>query len=95
MKVYNGRGEIEKRIKDGKNTLRWDKTSMGVLAYDLLHIIRKFYLFGEEVRRSMELLIQRLINVGAKVVYHAPQWHVHVTSTFTLTCYYRAMFGHG
>lgn len=26
-KVYNGRREIENRIKEGKNTLRWDKTS--------------------------------------------------------------------
>ena len=27
VKVYNGRAEIENRIKEGKNTLRWDKTS--------------------------------------------------------------------
>lgn len=27
VKVYNGRGDVENRIKDGKNTLRWDKTS--------------------------------------------------------------------
>ncbi len=26
-KVYNGRREIEDRIKEGKKTLRWDKTS--------------------------------------------------------------------
>jgi len=25
IKVYNGRAEIENRIKAGKNTLRWDK----------------------------------------------------------------------
>ena len=78
VKVYNGRGEVENRIKEGKNTLRWDKTSchsfdanharlkMGVLAYNLLHLIREFYLVGEEVRRSMEWLIRRLIKVGAK-----------------------------
>jgi hypothetical protein len=51
---YNGRGEVENRIKEGKNTRRWDKTScqrfeanqarlkMGVLAYNLLHMIRQF-----------------------------------------------------
>jgi hypothetical protein len=51
-KVYNGRGDVENRIKGGKNTLRWDKTScqrfeanqarlqMGVLAYNLLNMIR-------------------------------------------------------
>jgi hypothetical protein len=107
VKVYNGRGEIENRIKEGKNTLRWDKTScssfdanharlkMGVLAYNLLHMIRTFYLFGEEVRRSMEWLIRRLIKVGARVVYHSRRWHVHVTSAFPLISYYRAVFGHG
>lgn len=47
----------------GQKHMRWDKTScssfdanharlkMGVLAYNLLHMIREFYLFGEEVRR--------------------------------------------
>ena len=47
VKVYNGRGDVENRIKEGKNTLRWDKTSchrfeanqarllMGVIAYNL------------------------------------------------------------
>jgi Transposase DDE domain group 1 len=27
VKVYNGRAQIENRIKEGKNALRWDKTS--------------------------------------------------------------------
>jgi hypothetical protein len=70
VKVYNGRGNVENRIKEGKNTLRWDKTScqrfeanqarlqMGVLAYNLLHMIRQFYVWGEEVKRSMEWLIK-------------------------------------
>jgi hypothetical protein len=55
IKVYNGRAEIENRIKEGKNTLHWDKTSwqrfeanqarlkIGGLAYNLLHMIRQFY----------------------------------------------------
>jgi hypothetical protein len=79
VKVYNGRADVENRIK---NTLRWDKTSshrfaanqafllMRVLAYNLLHMLRQFYLMGEEVKRSMEWLIKRLIKVGAKVAYH-------------------------
>ncbi len=52
VKVYNGCGDVENRIKEGKNTLRWDKASchrfsanqarllMGVLAYNLLHMLR-------------------------------------------------------
>ena len=55
VKVYNGRGDVENRIKEGKNTLLWDKTSchrfpanearlkMGFLAYNLLHLIRLLF----------------------------------------------------
>jgi hypothetical protein len=105
VKVYNGRGDVENRIKEGKNTLRWDKTSchrfaanqarllMGVLAYNLLHMLRQFYLHGEEVKRSIEWLINRLIKVGAKVAYHGRTWQVHVASAFPLVRYYQAVFG--
>jgi hypothetical protein len=107
IKVYNGRAEIENRIKEGKNTLRWDKTScqrfeanqarlqMGVLAYNLLHMIRQFYIWGEEVKRSMDWLIKRLIKVGARISYHARRWHVHVASAFPLAHHYRAVLARG
>ena len=67
------------RIQEGKNTLRWDKTisqrfeanqaplKMGVLAYNLLHMIRQFYVWGEEVKRCIDWLIKRLIKGGARV----------------------------
>ena len=96
---------MENRIKEGKNTLRWDKTSchrfeanqarlfMGVIAYNLLHIFRSFYLKGEEVRRSVEWIIKRLIKVGAKVAYHGRRWQVHVASAFPLARHYEAVFG--
>ena len=107
IKVYNGRAEIENRIKEGKNTLRWDKTScqrfeanqarlkMGVLAYNLLHMIRQFYVWGEEVKRSMDWLIMRLIKVGARISYHARRWYVHVASAFPLAHHYRAVLAWG
>ena len=107
IKVYNGRAEIENRIKEGKNTLRWDKTScqrfeanqarlqMGVLAYNLLHMIRQFYVWGEEVRRSIDWLIKRLIKVGARVSYHARRWYVHIASAFPLAHHYRAVLAWG
>jgi hypothetical protein len=66
---------------------------MGVLAYNLLHMLRQFYLVGEEIKRSMEWLIKRLIKVGAKVAYHGRKWQVHVASAFPLARYYRAVFG--
>jgi len=37
---------------------------IGVLAYNLPHMIRQFYLVGEEVKRSMEWLLKSLIKVG-------------------------------
>jgi hypothetical protein len=105
VKVYNGRGDVENRIKEGKNTLRWDKTSchrfpanearlkMGFLAYNLLHLIRRFYLWGEDARRSIEWVITRLVKAGARIVYHARRWHVHVASAFPLGHHYRAVLG--
>ncbi|MBU4447379.1 MAG: transposase [Proteobacteria bacterium] len=105
IKVDNA--EIENRIKAGKNTLRWDKTScqrfeanqarlqMGVLAYNLLHMTRQFYVWGEEVKRSMDWLIKRLIKVGARVSYHARRWYVPVASAFPLSHHYRAVLAWG
>ncbi len=105
VKVYKGRGDVENRIKEGKNTLRWDKTSchrfpanearlkMGFLAYNLLHLIRRFYLRGEDARRSVEWIITRLVKAGARFVYHARYWHVHVASAFPLGHHYRAVLG--
>ena len=107
VRVYNGRGDVENRIKEGKNTLRWDKTScqrfeanqarlkMGILAYNLLHMIRQFYVWGEEVNRSMDWLIKRLIKVGARVSYHARRWFVHIASAFPLAHHYRAVLAWG
>lgn len=104
VKVYNGRGDVENRIKEGKLTLRWDKTScrrfkanearllMGVIAYNLLHAIRKLYLKAEPVRRSLEWIIRRIVKVAARVSYHARRWHVHVSSSFPLAHHYRAVF---
>jgi hypothetical protein len=107
VKVYNGRAEIENRFKEGKNTLRRDKTScqgfeanqarlkMGVPAYNLLHMIRQFYVRGEEVKRSMDWLIKRLIKVEARVSYHARRWYVQVASAFPLAHHYRAVLAWG
>jgi hypothetical protein len=102
--VYNGRAEIENRIKEGKNTLRWDKTSchrfaanqarllVGCLAYNLLHMIRDTAFWGESVKPSIESIIRRLVKVGARVVYHARRWYVHVASASPLGRYYRILF---
>ena len=98
-------GDVENRLKERKNTLRWDKTRrhrfasnqarllMEVLDYSLFHMLRQFCVVGGDVKRSMEWLIKRLINVGAKVAYRSRRWRVNVDSAFPLSRYYRALFG--
>ena len=85
--------------------MRWDKTSchrfesnearlkMGLLAYNLLHLLRKFYIRGEGVRRSIEWLIRRLIKVGTWFSYLARRWQVQVLSAFPLRHHYLAVIG--
>ena len=59
------------------------------------YMLRRFYVMGEGVRRSIEWLIKRLIKIGARVSYPARKWHVHVASAFPLAHHYRAVFGYG
>ncbi len=63
------------------------------MAHKLLHMLKQFYLVGEEDKRSTEWLIKGLIKVGAKVAYQGRRWYVHVASAFPLARYYRAVFG--
>jgi len=56
-------------------------------------MLRQFYFKGEEIKRSMEWVIKRLIKARAKVAYHGRKWDVHVTSAFLLARYYRAALG--
>ena len=39
-------------------------------------LIRRFYLWGEDKRRSIEWIIPRLVTAGARIVYHARYWTV-------------------
>ena len=56
-------------------------------------MLRQFYLRVEDVKRSMEWLIKRLIKVGAKVAYHGRRWYVHVASVLFLNHCSHAVFG--
>jgi hypothetical protein len=69
------------------------RLKMGFLAYNLLDLIRRFYLWGEDARRSIEWIITRLVKAGTRIVYQARRWHVHVASAFPLGHYYRAVLG--
>lgn len=52
----------------------------------------KFYHRGEELKRPIEWLIKRLIEVAAKVAYHGRRWQVRVASAFPLAPHYRVVF---
>ena len=46
VKVYNGRAEIENRIKEGKNTLRWEKATGGFPLGMIFPVSRRRPLFS-------------------------------------------------
>ena len=58
-------------------------------------MIRHCYVWGEEVKRSIEWLIKRFIKVGARVSYHARRWNVQVASAFPLAYHYSAVLSWG
>ena len=90
MKLISGtRGVYEREYQAAKH----GRLLMGVLTYNLLHMPWQFYLMGEEVKRSMEWLIRRLIKMGASVAYHGRRWQVHAASAFPLVQYYQTVFG--
>ncbi len=53
------------------------------------------YVWGEEVKGSMDWLIKRLIKVGARNSYHARRCYVQVASAFPLSHHYRAVLAWG
>jgi hypothetical protein len=57
-----------------------------------LHMIRDAALRYESVKLSIDSIIRRLVKVGAREVYHARRWHVHVATAFPLARYYRILF---
>jgi hypothetical protein len=55
-------------------------------------MIRVVAFCGESVKPSIDSIIRRLIKVGARVVYHARKWYVHVAWAFPLCRYYGSLF---
>jgi hypothetical protein len=69
------------------------RLEMGFLAYNLLHLIRRFYVRNEKARRSIECIIMRMVKVEARIVYHVRYWYVHIDSAFVLRHQYQAVLG--
>jgi hypothetical protein len=67
------------------------RLKMGGLAYNILHMIRQFFVWGKEVKRSMHWLIKRLIKVVARVSYYSRRWYGHAASAFPLAHHRRSV----
>ena len=68
---------------------------MGLLTYNLLHLLREFYLEGEEVKRSVEWLIRRIVKVASRISSHSRYWWVHVAFVSPLRHHYQAVLDMG
>jgi hypothetical protein len=55
-------------------------------------MIRDTAFWGGRVKPFIDSIIRRLVKVGARVVYHARKWYVHIASAFSLARYYRILF---
>ena len=80
---YNQRGTAEQWIKEGKYAVRWTRLSchsfdanqvrlqLHVLAYNLGNFLRRLALPPSVKHWTLTTLRDKLIKIGAKVVYHA------------------------
>ena len=83
IEFYNGRGTAERRIKEGKNALKWTRLScrrfkdnqvrlqLFALAYNLANSLRQPALPRSVQTWSLTTPREKLIEIGAKVVHHA------------------------
>jgi hypothetical protein len=83
VKFYNGRGTAEQWIKEGKNAVKWTKLSCSdfknnqvrlqlfALAYNLGNFLRTLALPRSVKQWSLTTLREKLIKIGAKVVWHS------------------------
>ena len=83
VKFYNGRGTAEQWIKEGKYALNWTRLSCSsfaanqvrfqlfLLAYNLSNFLRRIALPYRVREWSLTTLKEKLVKIGAKVVWHA------------------------
>jgi hypothetical protein len=90
--IFISLGYLDSLVSAGIIRRRLSPVQLGDVGLQPVRMLRQFYLMGEEVKRSMEWLMKRLIKVGAKVAYHGRRWYVHAASAFPLARHYRAVF---
>ncbi|MGD8499994.1 MAG: IS1380 family transposase [Phycisphaerales bacterium] len=100
VKFYNKRGTAEQWIKEGKYALNWTRLSchdfvdnqvrlqLFALAYNLGNFLRRLVLPRPVKKWSLRTLRDKLIKIGAKVIYHSR----YVTFQMAEVAVPRAMF---
>ena len=85
VRFYNQRGTAEQWIKEGKNAVRWTRLSchdfvdnqvrllLFVLAYNMGNFLRQMVLPRSVQHWTLTTLREKLIKIGAKVVWHSRQ----------------------
>lgn len=85
VRFYNQRGTAEQWIKEGKNGVKWTRLSchdfvdnqvrlqVFVLAYNLGNFLRQAVLPRSVRHWTLTTLREKLIKIGAKVVWHSRQ----------------------
>jgi hypothetical protein len=83
VRFYNHRGTAEQMIKEGKNAVKWTRLSchdfidnqvrlqLFALAYNMGNFFRQVALPKSVRQWTMTTLREKVIKIGAKVVYHA------------------------
>jgi hypothetical protein len=83
VRFYNGRGTAEQWIKEGKTATHWTRLSchrfranevrllLGVIAYNLGHLLRRLVLQLAIQSWTLTSLQQRLFKTGGRLIRHA------------------------
>jgi hypothetical protein len=93
MSRIGGRGRWDaKRPVSRRFAVNQARLLMGVLACNLLHVLRQWYLLGEDGKKSMEWLTNSLIKVGRKSLITVRRGRFVWLQPLPLTRYYQAVF---
>jgi len=98
---YNQRGTAEQWIKEGKTATHWTRLSchrfranevrllLGVMAYNLGHLLRRLVLPGAIQSWSLTSLQQRLFKTGGRLIRHARYFTLQLAESYLTRSLFR------
>jgi hypothetical protein len=102
---YNQRGTAEQRIKEGKEAVHWTRLSchgfranevrllLGVIAYNLGNLLRRFVLPLAIQSWSLTSLQQRLFKTGGRLIRHARYFVLQLAESYLTPTLFRQILG--